>query len=546
MSILVISPKKELKIKSDSFQTNRTKIVHMAKEIVIIGFRLKGTPIIIDQISRDKLLQPNKRYALIGNCLEEGKEEMWRPWRPCGVFRLPEELPLQRVKDYIRDVIKIAVHYPRNTYYLRNKDIAKLGLIQTLVENNPEEKEIELPIGETALQLCLSKNTEIKLDINDEENREQVERLFSELAYLDCKYLQKFFHSLAKEIIEQMRKNYAKKVTDFFERHPEQINWRYLSRNPNISEEFFEKYLENVKWTYLSKNPNISEEFFEKYLENVNWDYLSENPNISEEFFERHLGQVNWSYLSENPNISEEFFERHLESVSWNELSRNTNIPEEFFERHLERVNWRFLSKNPNISEEFFERYLEQVIWNSLSRNPNISEEFFERHLENVDWPVLSNNPNISEEFFERYLEQVIWNYLSKNPNISEEFFERHLERISWSGLAENPNIPVEFFERHLENVNWIPISDNPNIPVEFFEQHLEKVNWYLLSENPNIPVEFFEQYVNVKNLAFLSKNKFLYNKYALMNAVKQSDLFPKFSHWWKKEAIKTLRMRLN
>jgi hypothetical protein len=534
MSILIVPPEKELKIRSDSFQTNRPKIVHRTKEIVIVSFRIKGTPIIVDQISRDKLLQPNKRYALIGNCLEEGKEETWKSWkswkswRPCGVFRLPEELPLQRVKDYIRDTIKVAIRYPGNTYYLRNKDIAQLGLIQMIMENDPEEKEIELSIGETALQLCLSKNAEIKLDINDEENREQVARLIDEMDYLDCKHLQEFIPSLAKEIIEQIRKNYARKVTNFFKRHLDKVDWILLSKNPNIPVEFFEKYWEKISWKKLSGNLNIPVEFFERHLDSVDWIGLSGNPNIPVDFFERHLENVNWYCLSRNPNIPAEFFERHLENVEWTWLSMNQNIPAEFFERHLENVEWTWLSMNPNIPAEFFERHLEDVNWTWLPANPNIPAEFFERHLEEVDWFWLSGNPNIPVEFFERHLESVNWESLSHNPNIPVEFFERHLESVDWESLSRNPNIPVEFFERHLESVNWFWLSKNPNIPVEFFERHLEGTKWNTLLENPRISKG-------------LSGNRFLYDNYALMNAIKKSNLFPEFSNLWKKEAIKII-----
>ena len=68
---------------------------------------------------------------------------------------------------------------------------------------------------------------------------------------------------------------------NFIEEYKNKINWKYLSKNTNISYKIFEKYLDKIDWYYLSRNTNIPSSFFEKYLEDprysnkIDWLQLS-------------------------------------------------------------------------------------------------------------------------------------------------------------------------------------------------------------------------------------------------------------------------------
>ena len=57
------------------------------------------------------------------------------------------------------------------------------------------------------------------------------------------------------------------------------IDWYYISLNPNITMEFIEKYPDKPwDWGYISQNPNITIEFIEKYHDKPwNWKALSGN-----------------------------------------------------------------------------------------------------------------------------------------------------------------------------------------------------------------------------------------------------------------------------
>jgi hypothetical protein len=466
MSILVISPTKEIKINQSSFQPRKISSFHRGRKILVLGFRLLNTKIIVDRKAKNKLLQPGKRYALIGNCQnQKGK------WRPCGVFRLPNNLLLQNVEEYVRANIKFAAHYPESTYYLNQKELNKIGMFQAILENDPEEKEVELTIGETALQLCLNKNIKIEFNITDKKNRGQVVELVDELGYLDCVYLDEFVQEISLEITGQIRKTNSKNVEKFFEANLDKVDWRGISRNPNISINFFSRHADKIQWLYLSANPGISYQFLTQHMDKVNWDGLSANRNIPS------------SFLIANSN-----------KISWRNLSGNSSIPVEFFQRHLNQIDWRLLSANPNIPLDFFIANIDLVDWRGLSENPNIPLDFFIANMENINWV-----------------------HLSANAGVPFDFLYQNMDKVSWRGLSANTSVPLDFFLENFDKIDWYEFSANSSIPLKIFFKNLEKINWYKLSFNV-----------------------FLYNKYAMINTIERSQLFPTFTRW-KKLAIKSV-----
>ena len=90
---------------------------------------------------------------------------------------------------------------------------------------------------------------------------------------------------------------------EMIEKHPEKPwDWKWISRNPNITMEFIEKHLEKPwNWGWISENPNITMEMIEKNPEKPwNWAYISKNPNITFEFIENNIDRINFNRISRN------------------------------------------------------------------------------------------------------------------------------------------------------------------------------------------------------------------------------------------------------
>src|SRR5271156_5777996 len=170
-----------------------------------------------------------------------------------------------------------------NRYEIEN--VNDFILFKTILEDNPELKEIKLEECENTLKLIyksyLDSQEHYSLNINNLEKNE-IEKLHNELLYFGNEKIIKEFY---KNIKNREIKKYKKRIEDFFEKHILKVEWHALSKNTNLSEEFFEKYIlddelrfesglsRRINWTYLSSNSNISEAFFKKYIDKIEWSY---------------------------------------------------------------------------------------------------------------------------------------------------------------------------------------------------------------------------------------------------------------------------------
>ena len=90
---------------------------------------------------------------------------------------------------------------------------------------------------------------------------------------------------------------------EMIEKHPEKPwDWKWISRNPNITMEFIEKHLEKPwNWGWISENPNITMEMIEKHPDKPwKWTCISKNPNITMEIIEKNINKIKFKYLSNN------------------------------------------------------------------------------------------------------------------------------------------------------------------------------------------------------------------------------------------------------
>ena len=210
---------------------------------------------------------------------------------------------------------------------------------------------------------------------------------------LDILYNQDTHHVLAVNF------NTGNLLIKLLEKYPDKPwDWRYISRNPNITMEFIEKY-PNKPWNWrgISANPNITMDIIEKYPDKPwKWHFgISRNPNLTIRFIERHNKPWDWEYICRNPNITIEDIEKYPDKPwDWEDISINPNITMEFIEKYPDKSwNWSWISYNPNITMEIIEKHPDKPWnWKWISTNPNITVEFIEKHMDKIYFIALSEN----------------------------------------------------------------------------------------------------------------------------------------------------------
>ena len=169
------------------------------------------------------------------------------------------------------------------------------------------------------------------------------------------------------------------------------LRWSFLglSGNQNTRMEDIENNL-NLSWNwecYISQNPNINVKFARKYSKKLNWKYVSRNPGISEEDVENNPDLPwGWESLSLNPNISMNFVKKYIKKEwDWELLSGNPNITFDFIRENFNDEEYEdhklspyYLTVNPGITIDDIESN-PRLCWLSseIFKNPNLRIEDF-------------------------------------------------------------------------------------------------------------------------------------------------------------------------
>ena len=117
------------------------------------------------------------------------------------------------------------------------------------------------------------------------------------------------------------------KLVPFLEKHPDLINWPWLSANPNAVH-LLEKNIDKISWNQLCMNPNAMH-LLEQNVDKILWRNLCTNPNAIQLFRKYYpkLKQTDIHCISFN--TSDEFIpyiRENLHLVSQGYLALNPNV----------------------------------------------------------------------------------------------------------------------------------------------------------------------------------------------------------------------------
>jgi hypothetical protein len=323
---------------------------------------------------------------------------------------------------------------------------------------------------------------------------------------------------------------YTQNVFDILTSYPENILWKYLSRNEDpaiiellrqrfeyekqLSREEYEKLDDIVKidWLNLSKNKNAIELLRDRVLyENslgkeeydslgdnkVYWEYLSDT-EYGIELLKENPDKIIWKYLSANKYAIKLLSERvEYESKSYDKGNIG-NIGED-------KIDWVFISLNRNAID---------LIENRLRYENALSEEeYLKLGINKIDWTYLSRNKNPQAiELFAKKLEyemqlskeeyiQLIrtgdllaWDYISKNVSYanhvsyaSHEYDNQKFIDLLRKRIEYEKQLSSEEYDMLGNNVidwKYLSLNSKNKHAIELLREYPEKVDWKELSMN--------------------------------------------------------------
>ena len=174
--------------------------------------------------------------------------------------------------------------------------------------------------------------------------------------------------------------------------------------------EFFNKELGTnytswceINWYWISKIQNLSENFIREFQHNLDWSLISSFHKLSENFIREFQHKVVWKNISSEQKLSENFIREFQDDVNWERISKYQKLSENFIREFKDEINWYWIPKYQKLSEEFIREFKNKVNWHWISKSQKLSEEFIREFKDKVDWYYISIYQKLSEEFIKEF-----------------------------------------------------------------------------------------------------------------------------------------------
>lgn len=224
-----------------------------------------------------------------------------------------------------------------------------------------------------------------------------------------------------------------------------------------------------VNWKFVSKNPNLTYQFIEKYIDNIDVDKLFGNSCLTLKIVELFVKKYGINYI--------------LNTVKLGNLLRNevTDICDIIIyiaqnsngRNPLDSVHfsyWSF-SKNKYLKKSFIDlSYNKPWDWNSLCNKSLLSLKYIKNYILNrSDYGgLLFRHPNYTIEMYKNYIKSENYKIdadfgdfmLNNSIKIDELLSEPEID-IRWHILSQNSNIRWKHVFDNFDKVEYISISRN-------------------------------------------------------------------------------------
>lgn len=213
----------------------------------------------------------------------------------------------------------------------------------------------------------------------------------------------KFINEITEKEIYEMDNYTLSKcpfaITVLIDKYPDIINNDGISLNTNpIVIDYLRKHPNKINWNFISSNPNAIK-LLKENQDKINWKNLSMN-NCAYKLLMENQDKIDWCNIcyNDNPKIVTDIISTNLDKpISWNILSKNTTDKAiELLKENQDKIDWEFLALNHNDNAfELIIKNLDKIDWDYLITNPNPKIiKLFENNQNKISWYYLSMNTN--------------------------------------------------------------------------------------------------------------------------------------------------------
>lgn len=297
----------------------------------------------------------------------------------------------------------------------------------------------------------------------------------------------------------------------------------------NINLDFIKEFCQDSKSVYYLLNNDAIDTFtivenLHLYLTNSDWRYISKNRNLSYDFMVTYKNHLDLYLISRNEHCNLSVvalvFKDKLECFDWNYISECRNLDYHFIVNYKKYINLKLLSKNKTMDLDFILKTLKYDLvnldWNYISHK-DLNALFMGNYWEYLDYNIIIKNNFIP---LCDIIDSLIW-YLTENNWKSIMDYRKseigNLEKSDWNIIEMHAELNYDFIIEYQENLNFGLLSRNEKLCLT--EEIIDKLNqkswdWDFIKKRIKFfSPDFSEKYKNILKLEnFYKTDRYMYN----------------------------------
>lgn len=321
--------------------------------------------------------------------------------------------------------------------------------------------------------------------------------------FMDTYTPNKYFENLDTSTIKRLKTKFSK------------ANWAAIVTNRGLSVDEIQMFREYVDMQLLSRVVTEGT-VVDAFATSLDWKVLSRWPDIGEPRIEQHRDSVDWAAVSRFVKLSPVFVVRNAELLDWKAISEfQTHLPASLWIEFRDRVHWTYmtdkritnwctaqiqavavympwhtlyLSTRTDLSVAALSQWID---WHAVSGHRPMSMDFIRQHVDKLDWDALTVNPAIDiDKVATAYPGRIAWQLVAK-PSLN--IMRRFPQKLDWSVVSQTIKLAdVHEFEKYID---WEALQTYNTLTDTFLATHIRKLDFSVISRTQVLSDKFINKY---------------------------------------------------
>jgi len=313
----------------------------------------------------------------------------------------------------------------------------------------------------------------------------------------------KYFENLDTETIKRLKTTFRKS------------DWAAIVTNRGLSVAEIQMFREYVDMQLLSRVVT-DHKVVDAFATSLDWKVLSRWPDIGEHRIEQHRGSVDWAAVSRLVKLSPEFVVRNAGLLDWEAVSKfQTHLPASLWIEFRDRVHWKYMTDEritnwctaqiqavavympwaaldlrtrTDLSVGALSQWID---WHTVSRHRSMSMDFIRQYADRLDWDALTVNPNIDiVKAATAYPRRIAWELIAK-PSLA--LMRGFPEKLDWSVVSRT--IAQRYIPEFEKYIDWTALQTYNTLTDALLATYIRKIDFGVISRTQILSDKFINKY---------------------------------------------------